>query len=731
MKTVQLRILILVTLIAGTVSAAEQTLFRLLDSSGSPVAHARVSVVGSQGSVATDPNGWFSLDPLPPVPFDVAIADERGAWKGLVGVETVSAERPNEIRLPAPEEVSVTVIAGVSPSTAAPPASASSVLSKAEVLQQRPAQLGDALADIPGAGRLEEGHSIVPSIRGLARSRTLLLLDDARVTAERRAGASAGFLDPFSVENIEVVRGPGSVAYGSDALGGVIHARTPLPRLDDFGVRVELAGGIGENGASGGIETNIPLGPDAFLIQYHQRLFGDYDAPSGQVDNSASRDRGLLVRGLFPAGSSRLFFGLQLDRVRDMGKPATDSQVTRAYYPEENSSRLTFGADLPGKFGFESIEVRSFVGADRLITNRERLPAAGTTRRLSQSDIAADDASLRVSARKPLPQGEICIGVDLNGRFGLTALNRFVDYDTIGGISSRKEESAITSARRIDAGLFAESERVFLSSRLKLAAGLRGDVVSTTNKGGYFGAVSTRSSALSGFAAFTFFPRANLSTTLQYAHGFRDPLLSERYFRGVSGRGFVVGNPRLSPETSEQFDLAIRATLGPVRAAAYGYVYRISDLIERYMSGESFYFRNRGEVEIRGAELEIDGNLRKDFSVRIAAGVTSGRVIDDDSPAADIPPHSISLTLHHQASSRVWWRSRVAAYAADDLPGPTEIRTPGYTTVDFSSGLTLRKGLEAQIVLRNVLDRNYPATSDIAAVSAPGRSATLVLSGEF
>ncbi|MBI2841256.1 MAG: TonB-dependent receptor [Acidobacteria bacterium] len=731
MKILRSCILALLTSFAGTATAAQQTIFRLVDSSGFPVANARVSVVGSQGSVATDRDGMFSLVPLPPVPFDVAVADERGAWKGLVRVETLSADRPNEIRLPAPEEVSVTVIAGVSPSTAAPPASASSVLSKEEVLQQRPAQLGDALADIPGAGRLEEGHSIVPSIRGLARSRTLLLLDDARVTAERRAGASAGFLDPFSVENIEVVRGPGSVAYGSDALGGVIHARTPLPRLDDFGLRLELAGGIGENGASGGIETNIPVGPDAFLIQYHQRFFGDYDAPSGPVDNSASRDRGLLVRGLFPAGSSRLFFGLQLDRVRDMGKPATDSNVTRAYYPEESSSRFTFGADLPGRLGFDSIEVRSFVGADRLITNRERLPAEETTRRLSQSDIAADDASLRVSARRALPQGEICIGVDLNGRFGLSAINRFLDYDTTDEIWSRKEESAISSARRIDAGLFVESERVLLSSRLKLAAGLRGDVVSTTNKGGYFGDISTRSSAVSGFAAFTVFPRADLSTTLQYARGFRDPLLSERYFRGVSGRGFVVGNPTLTPETSDQFDLAIRASLGPVHAAAYGYVYRISDLIERYMSGEDFYFRNRGEVEIRGAELEIDGPLRKNLSLRIAAGVARGRVLDDDSPAADIPPHSISLTLHHQANHRVWWRSRLAAYAADSAAGPTEIRTPGYTTLDFSAGMSFRRGLEAQLLLRNILDRTYPATSDSTAVNAPGRSATIVLSGEF
>lgn len=73
---------------------------------------------------------------------------------------------------------------------------------------------------------MSEGHAAAPALRGLARGRTLFLIDGGRVTAERRVGASATFLDPSVIEGIDIARGPGSVAYGSDALGGVISVRT-------------------------------------------------------------------------------------------------------------------------------------------------------------------------------------------------------------------------------------------------------------------------------------------------------------------------------------------------------------------------------------------------------------------------------------------------------------------------------------------------------------------------
>lgn len=703
--------------------------FRLLGAGGDPIAFARVSLLGRGDSVFTDRDGRFRLDQIPGTPFDLAVTSDRGAWLGLVRVESVVAGI-NELRL-ASEREELTVLAPIAPSTLAPPAAAPTILTRREIEERRPVRLADALEDIPGTGRIEEGQSVVPSIRGLARSRTLLLIDDARVTAERRAGTSAGYLDPFSVENIEVVRGPGSVAYGSDALGGVLHARTPQPRPGDLGGRFEVGGAVGAPAATGGIELNVPVGGGAILAQAHQRWFGDYESPGGTIPNSAARDRGLLLRGVLPIGRGRFFAGLQVDRGGDVGKPATDSSITRAYYPDERSNRFTVGADLGGALGFTSFELRGFAGSYQLITNRDTFPTGLAPGRLAQSDVSASDASFRMLARRPAGRGGLRVGVDVNGRYGLAAENRFVDYVRPGSPLATAVEVAIDAARRVDVGVFAETEQALAGSWLTGAFGIRGDRVTTRNRGGFFGERSTSEGAASGFAAVTIVPRTDVSFTLQYSHGFRDPLLSDRYFRGVSGRGFVVGNPLLDPETTHQFDLALRAKHGALQVAVYGFIYRIDDLIERFRSGSDFNFRNSGTADIRGAEMESNLEVGRGFTARLSLGVTRGRLLADASPVADIPPASAVLTLDQRLNDRFWWRLRVAAYGRDSSPGPTEKTTPGCGVADASAGLKLWSGLEARLSLRNIFDKQYPATSDEAAVDAPGRNATLVIGGSF
>ena len=65
-----------------------------------------------------------------------------------------------------------------------------------------------ALETVPGINQVSEGHAAVPAVRGLARGRTLFLIDGGRVTAERRVGPSGTFLDPSVIEGIDIARGP-------------------------------------------------------------------------------------------------------------------------------------------------------------------------------------------------------------------------------------------------------------------------------------------------------------------------------------------------------------------------------------------------------------------------------------------------------------------------------------------------------------------------------------------
>jgi len=114
------------------------------------------------------------------------------------------------------------------------------------------------------------------------------------------------------------------------------------------------------------------------------------------------------------------------------------------------------------------------------------------------------------------------------------------------------------------------------------------------------------------------------------ARGFRSPTLSDRYFRGPSGRGFVTGNPDLEPETSLQYDLAVRRSAGRTAVALYAYRYDIDDLIERYQEGADFHFRNRGEARLEGVELEAQTGLGDGWSLDLGAAWARGRADSGD-----------------------------------------------------------------------------------------------------
>ena len=707
--------------------AAVFSAYRLVDSTGEPVRGATVRVVGGTMSSVTDGEGRFRLDPEPLPPFDLAVFGAHGA---LIGSARVESAATRVVVLQVLGSESVTVRGSPLPATSPSPAAAATEISGEALEDQRPVVLADALTDVPGASNAGGGHTGVPSLRGMARGRTLLLLDDARVTAERRAGPSAGFLDPSALDSIEVVRGPGSLAYGPDGLGGVIHARTPEPRLEESGGRAQATFGSADESAGFLVEQNVPIGRAAAFVQAHARTFGDYESPDGTVPDSASRDRGILFRSLFSAGRARLGIGFRSDRALDVGRPARAGLSERTFYPEEISDRLNLSADLPGLAGSDVVEVRGFVGRYRLVTTRESRSAVG--RSIEEAAVEANDASFRLVGSKRHALGTVRFGLDGHARFNLEANAERRQLGPSGELVSRDTEDSIDDARRIGGGVFVEGERSFAADRLHVVLGLRGDAVESNNNGGYFGDREASRGAISGLAAMTVRPVQATSATLQYARGFREPTLSDRYFRGVSGRGFVVGNPDLRSERSDQFDLALRTAFSEqVRLAAYGYLYRIHDVIERFRAGTDFNFRNRGEQEVVGAELEAEWSPADDLDLALGLTWARGRVLDDDSFAADVPACSAVVTARYSATPRLWLRLRARLVARDDEPGPTEITTPAHEILDLGGGFSVARGFEVVLLGSNLLDERYPLSPDADAPPAPGRGVALTLQARW
>jgi outer membrane receptor protein involved in Fe transport len=707
-------------------------LFTLTDPAGAPVAQATVTIVGSSASATTDDSGRFSLSPMPSLPMVLSIFSREGVWLGYVRINELTGPGPHRLRLPPLDRVEVTLPAGSTPQTLAPPAAATTVVTRAERNGRRPARLVEVLAEVPGAQQLGSGQGAVPSLRGLSRGRTLLLLDDARITTERRAGASATYLDPFSIESIEIVRGPGSVAYGSDALGGIIHSRTPQPRPDQTIVRLVLSADSASENASGGIEANLPAGKGAVLVQSHQRSFADYRSPERRVPGSAARDRGLLIKWLLPPARSRWTFGIQADEAIDVGKPTATAADTEVSYPEEQSLRFTAHAELPPPAWLTSTSLHLFAGSYQLVTQRDTRLTASSTRQIDRSDVRSTDASLRWSATMARENNVLHFGLDAGSRLGLAAAGSLIDFDMAGKRISLTRSRSIESADRYDAGIYIEDELLIADGRISLLGGLRGQGVWTRNNGGLAGNASTSRGTATGYAAGTWRFKSPWMATLQIARGFREPTLSDRYFTGISGRGFIQGNPELEPETTRQIDLSVRRPGTRWNVASYLYEYRIFDLIERFRtSGTAFAFRNRGESRIRGFELEASVNLPARFTLRGSFNLARGETPEDGRPTDDVPGPSVVLSVQQSPMKRLWWRLGYFYKFEDTRPGPNELRTPGYAVIDLAAGWTFNDALELRLVGSNLLDNSHPASPDEESVTATGINAAVILEGRF
>lgn len=708
---------------------------RVVDAeSGAPLAGATVSIVGLPGTASTDADGRFTWQPDPTPPVEIVVVLEGGRVARPVVLGAIDHAAVTTITVSALVDESISV-SGVAPSIDATPAAGTTLLSAAQIERRTPSNLMQALETVPGVSQVSEGQAAVPAVRGLARGRTLILIDGARVTAERRVGPSATFLDPAIALGVDVARGPGSVAYGSDAFGGVISVRTKRAEAGSpLRFKATATGGAGVPEWRGGFEISQGFAKGGVLLALHAREADDWRGGDGEdAFNSGWKSRGGLLRFDHRLGRGDFSITLQSDFGRDIERPRTNSRTVRFYYPYEDSHRLTLGYQVGDVGGWERVSASAFFGTYEQRTDQDRFATADEGRSLERADISAKDFHLRLTGERALGRARLEVGADVNGRFDLEADDVFQEFTLDGELASEIVSDSIEDARRVDAGLFAQMHALVAPAVL-LSGGARVDRVTTRNEGGFFGDRSTTQEALSGFASATLGPWRGFSITGQIARGFRDPVLSDRYYRGPTGRGFVTGNPDLEPETSLQYDLALRYGTGPVRVAFYGYEYRIDDLVERFedpLAEDFFFFRNRGEARLRGLELELQAALRPGLALEVTAQRARGESLDDDTPLDDVSPDTLAASIRQDLGARGFVQLRAAWHDRDDRPGPTEVATPSMTLVDLSAGWRLSPAWEVRALARNLLDEEYPASQDRRAVLAPGRSLSVTTVVEF
>lgn len=449
--------------------------------------------------------------------------------------------------------------------------------------------IADDLKDIPGVEVTDNalaGRKQI-RIRGEASSRVLILIDGQQVTYQR-AGQDYGaglLVDESALERIEVIKGPYSVLYGSQAIGGVVNFITKKSGDTPLGGLVKATW----NSATAGWEESAAAWGS--IGQFDYRINGSYSdqgnrkTPDGRLDNTHFRNNG---QGLWLGYRfDRQKIGLSLDRY---------SLATQTWYKDPDQQFDAFSVRIP-KMTREKIGLFYDLDVDGNYLKKIHLDAySQTVERRFENEVATTQVipspaiqALSVKNQTQTNDKQYTQGLTLQTNFSLPAGNDLVlgaqyQHDKVDqsgsghtrqtaktGVfdietrtqSQDKSEQSNTSLFAQNAWHLADdwtwtagARQYWLSSRLINSS-------TQTTEGGVttHTATGNKSASDSQFVAATSLNYSgfkDIELRAAFAQGYAFPTLVQQFMQTSAGGGVTYGNPDLRPEHSNNYEIGAR-----------------------------------------------------------------------------------------------------------------------------------------------------------------------------
>ena len=268
-----------------------------LEENGGPVHGAVILVVGTGEFALTDERGMFEIDDVRAGSYEVLAQREHlTAGRQMVTVDPGAAATVDFMLGLSPVHEDVTVTASVGGTeTTFEAFNAVTTLDSFDITRESAASLGDALRNEPGVASRSFGPgSSRPIIRGFDGDRVLILEDGLRTgDLSSQSGDHGVTIDPNGAERIEIVRGPATLLYGSNAVGGLVNVITPHESYRESlfdGARAQFSTNVGSANAEAGTTASVQYSQNNVLVWGggSMRRTDDYDTPEGTIDNSAT-----------------------------------------------------------------------------------------------------------------------------------------------------------------------------------------------------------------------------------------------------------------------------------------------------------------------------------------------------------------------------------------------------------------------------------------------------------
>lgn len=684
------------------------------DRDGRSVAGAVVALPELHRATRSDADGRFRLAGIPPgrytltvrAPGFAALAREV-AVAGATALDLV-LERTALVMEP------VTVTAARAPLQAGASPLPAVALSGERLRRDQAASLAHALAGLPGLDVLATGQQIgKPVIRGLAGPRVLVMADGSRLEDYSWSDEDGPSVDVRLAERVEVIRGPASVLYGSDAVGGVVNV---LPR-ELPGVagapRTAAELGVASNNAelSAAASAEGRRGPWAWRLSGVGRHAGDLHTPAGALDNtgfgSLAGEAAVGVRGTAGGATLRYTrYGGEFKLLEAEGPPPGG---TAPGGPERRLSddRVQFAGDYLA--GGVRLEARAQWQRHWLAevadtgTGPGGAPLEGTT-----FDLLLNTLTLDVLAHHAL------VG-RVRGTAGLSGLYQTND--------SRGRVPLVPDARIGSAAAFLFEE--WPLGRWSLLAGGRVDLRHlATDANATLGlpAEGRDYTALSANVGLVFRPGGALALTANAGRAWRAPTLFELFANGphLGEARYEIGDPSLEPEAATDVDVGVRWTGSRLRAEVAAYRNAVARYVFIAPTGQvrdslRVYRYEQADALLLGAEAALELELSAALSARARAQAVRGTNRATGEPLPLVPPARAALgaELHGAGpggAGRGSLGAEVEVVTRQTRLDPLDVPTAGYALVHLSAGVERQlagRAARLEVAVRNAANTRY------------------------
>ncbi len=663
-----------------------------------------------------------------------------------------------------------------------------SVVTRKKIEEKAPNNITDLMTELPGVDVNGVGaNQSRPVIRGLRGQRILLMEDGIRMNNSRRQqdfGEIPALVDISEVDRVEVVRGPASVLYGSDAIGGVVNIITKLPQYDSKGT--EIHGNIGYRYSSadkqnkGTANINGHIGRLSFMVSGNYRKAGDYLAPSGSfgnidlADETTVSDTGVKDHGInFQLSynisrENQISFKYEYYNAKDAGFGFIEPEI---YNPGSPRIQIRFPMQNVQKYSlkYENRKV-DFLLADHISftayrLNNERelsmsffipfgipgMPDVGLeTQSLNYTDIGT--LGFRLEMNKGAKNHLFTYGIDFfrdNTENTDSNLSQMVGFGP--PIPQLDTTPQVPNARYRSIGIFLQDD-ISLFSRTSLILGLRYQNVNAKTKEtvGLEGepTVNSTDQTLVGAANLIYGITDDLRLVFSVGRGFRSPNLIERFFNGTTPEGWQSRNPALEAETSLNFDVGFKYRRKNIYLEANYFNNVIYDGIRVAATGETVNgipeYRNNNVDKLRMQGAEAMGSLYFNFGLSLAANYTrikSKDLANPETPYVDTYSSKFNFDLRYGHPGKLFYigyNLRINGEQKDVQldDNPIGITIPGFTIHSISAGITLFKNTpypqQIGIIVGNLTNTLYSEFSNASFFRpAPKRYVVLTWSTGF